>query len=299
MVARSAAGHFLLNYAQTKAMSHSTPYPDLGFGLGLRHPHYDYILQNQPDVGWFEIISENYLSAHSGYWDFLSEIKSRYPIIMHGVSLSIGSTDPLDTAYLSRLKALADHLDAPFVSDHLCYTGISGENTHDLLPIPYSKAALEHIIPRILAVQEAIKRPFILENASSYLEWQASDQSEPEFLRILTEKTGCGLLLDINNVYVSCFNHGWDAYAYIDAIPQAAIAQYHLAGHTNKVTYLVDTHNDFVTDAVWDLYRYTLKTKGPRATMVEWDADIPEFPVLMAELDKARSVAASAKGAGV
>lgn len=268
--------------------------PQLGFGLGLRTPHYDTFLKDRPkDVNWLEIISENYIGAHAGYWKMLADLRHDYPFVMHGVSLSIGSTHALNNEYLNKLKALADFLDVAWVSDHLCYTGVNGENTHDLLPIPYTEEALKHLIPRIHKVQETLGRAFVFENASSYLEWNGSTISEPEFLNALHKATGCGILLDVNNVYVSSFNHGWDAKAYIDAIPADAIMQYHLAGHTNKGSHLIDTHNAPVIDNVWELYRYTLATKGQRSTMVEWDADIPELDVLIAELDKARQAAST------
>jgi len=264
---------------------------NLGFGLGLRHQHYDEVLKNRPNVDWFEIISENYITAHSGYWDYLYDIRQHYPIIMHGVCLSIGSTSPLDENYLTKIKALAHHIDVPWISDHLCFTGVNGQNTHDLLPVPYTEEALKHIIPRIHKVQETLKRPFALENASTYLEFNSSTLTEPEFFQEICRQTGCGILLDVNNVYVSSFNHGWDAKTYIDNIPAEFIMQYHLAGHTNKTSHIIDTHNDYVADPVWDLFRYTLKTKGLRSTMIEWDEDIPELSVLISELDKARSCA--------
>jgi hypothetical protein len=264
----------------------------LGFGLGLRTPHYETFLNERPrSVGWLEIISENYMRAHPGYWQMLADLRQDYPLVMHGVSLSIGSTDALDRAYLNDLKKLADHLAVAWVSDHLCYTGVNHENTHDLLPIPYTEEALKHLIPRVHKVQEILGRPMVFENASSYLEFACATMNEPEFLQALTKATGCGILLDVNNVYVSSVNHGWDAKAYIDAIPAEAIMQYHLAGHTDKQTHLIDTHNAPVIDPVWDLYRYTLETKGMKSTMIEWDADIPAFAVLEAELEKAKAVA--------
>ena len=266
-------------------------YQSLGFGLGLRAPHYDEVLRETPALGWFEIISENYITAHRGYWEYLADVRAHYPIVMHGVSLSIGSTDPLNIEYLQKLKALAAHLEAPWVSDHLCFTGVANENSHDLLPIPYTEEALVHLIPRIHALQEVMARPFVFENASSYLEFNGTTIGEAEFLAELHARTGCGILLDVNNVYVSSYNHGWDAKAYIDAIPQQAIAQYHLAGHTNKGSHLIDTHNDHVIDAVWELYRYTLQTKGMKSTMIEWDEAIPAFSVLMDEIAKAQTIA--------
>ncbi len=267
---------------------------NLGFGLGLRAPHYDVFLKERPSsVSWLEIISENYVHAHPGYWTLLADLRHDYNFVMHGVSLSIGSTDPLNEDYLKSLRKLADYLEISWMSDHLCYTGVNLENTHDLLPIPYTEEALKHLIPRIHKVQEAMGRNFVFENASSYLEFDGSTISEPEFLNELHKATGCGVLLDVNNVYVSSFNHGWDAKAYIDAMPDEAIVQYHLAGHTNKGNHLIDTHNAPVIDKVWDLYRYTLEKKGMRSTMIEWDADIPEFAVLEDELSKAKSVAKS------
>lgn len=261
------------------------------FGLGLRHPHYEYILREKPPVGWFEIISENYLSAHRGYWDFLADLRRDYPIVMHGVSLSIGSTDPLDLEYLKKLKALADFLEVPFLSDHLCYTGVSGQNTHDLLPIPYTEEALAHLVPRVLQLQDVLKREFTFENASSYLEFSASTMHEPEFLRELCARTGCRILLDVNNVFVSSFNHGWDAKAYIDAIPAEMIRYFHLAGHRNKTTHRIDTHDEAVAAEVWDLFAYTLRHKGLTHTLIEWDDAIPEFPRLLHELTTAQNVA--------
>jgi uncharacterized protein (UPF0276 family) len=266
--------------------------PLLGFGLGLRSPHYDEVMQDKPDVGWFEIISDNYLNAHKGYWDYLSELRSDYPLVMHGVSLSIGGVGKIDVGYLRKLKELAQVLEPSWISDHLCYSCIQKKYSHDLLPIPYTEEALGYVIPRIHKVQEAVGRPFVFENASSYVEFDGSTLSEPEFLTELVKRTGCGILLDVNNVYVSSHNHGWDAKAYIDAIPADSIAQYHLAGHTHQGKLIIDTHNDYVADPVWDLYHYTLKTKGMRSTMIEWDDNIPPFSVLMEELNRARDIAA-------
>lgn len=268
--------------------------PNLGFGVGLRSPHYKTFLTQRPEsVAWLEIISENFIGAHKGYWKMLADLRHDYAFVMHGVSLSIGSTHALDEAYLRNLRALADFLEISWISDHLCFTGANGENTHDLLPIPYTEEALKHLIPRIHKAQETLGRPFAFENASSYLEWNSSAIPEPEFLSALCKATGCGILLDVNNVYVSSFNHGWDANAYIDAVPAEAIVQYHLAGHTNKGTHLIDTHNAQVTDKVWELYRYTMQTKGFKSTMIEWDADIPPFETLEAELENAKAIVAS------
>jgi uncharacterized protein (UPF0276 family) len=270
---------------------------NLGFGLGLRTPHYEQVLNEKPDVGWFEIISDNYITAHKGYLEYLMDLRQDYPIIMHGVSLSIGSTDPLNDDYVKKLKALADHIEAPWVSDHLCFTGVNRQNSHDLLPVPYTEEAIAHIIPRVHKLQEILGREFVFENASSYLEFNGSTISEAEFLNELCAKTGAKILLDVNNVYVSSFNHGWNAKNYIDTINAEHIQQYHLSGHTDKGSYLFDTHDDFVTDKVWQLYDYTIKQKGFKSTMIEWDANIPELAVLLAELDKARAFVEQKKDA--
>ena len=269
--------------------------PHLGFGLGLRAPHYDEILSTRPrGVDWFEIISENFMEAHKGYWDFLADLRRDYPFVMHGVALSIGSTDPLDVDYLKKLKALADFLKPAWVSDHLCFTGIKGKNTHDLLPIPYTASMLEHVAGRIKQVQDVLGRPLILENPSTYLEFSSSEIPEWEFLARLADRADCGVLLDVNNVYVSAFNHGFDARAYIDAFPADRLVQIHLAGHKNFGTHIIDTHDDRVLDAVWQLYAYTIRTKGLISTMVEWDDNLPDFAVLVDELTRARKIVQTA-----
>lgn len=265
-------------------------YKHAGFGLGLRGPHYDQVLEERPKLDWFEIISENYIDAHKGYWQMLADLRHDYQFVMHGVALSIGSTDPLDQEYLAKLKKLANFLEISWLSDHLCFTGVQHKNSHDLLPIPYTEEALAHVVPRIHAVQEALNRPIVLENASSYLEFNGATIPEQEFLGELVKQTGCGILLDVNNVYVSSFNHGWEARDYIDAIPADAIMQYHLAGHMHKQNHIIDTHDREVADPVWDLFAYTVRTKGFKNTMIEWDDNIPEFEVLFAELQKAKAL---------
>jgi len=274
-------------------MSNIFGYPDLGFGLGLRAEHYQEVLESRPKtVDWFEIISENFIEAHQGYLEMLADLRADYPIVMHGVSLSIGSFDPLNLDYLAKIKKLADNIQAPWLSDHLCWTGINGKNTHDLLPVPYTQNMLEHIAARIRQVQDILGRNILLENPSTYLEFNASSIPEYEFMAILAEKANCGVLLDVNNVYVSSFNHGFDAKKYIDTIPAARVGQIHLAGHQNLGTHIIDTHDNYVIDEVWQLYKYTIETKGKIPTMIEWDDNIPEFSVLLAELDKARVIAA-------
>jgi uncharacterized protein (UPF0276 family) len=262
--------------------------PYLGYGLGLRAKHYDYILERRPKIDWFEIITENYIDNHKGYWQFLADLRRDYKIVMHGVSLSIGSLDPLNFEYLAKVKKLADFLDVPWISDHLCYTGINGINTHDLLPVPYTKQMLSHISERAKIIQDYLARPFILENPSTYIEFQQRDFTEYEFLSELASRADIGFLLDVNNIYVSCYNHKYNAKDYIDSIDANRIYQIHLAGHTNKGDFVIDTHNDHVIDEVWDLYKYTIASKGKISTMIEWDENIPDFPVLEAEINKAR-----------
>ncbi len=267
-------------------------YPDLGFGLGLRSVHYPYILKQRPDVDWFEIISENYIDSQGRPRIVLDQIAELYPIVMHGVSLSIGSTDPLDFDYLSKLKRLAAEINAAWISDHLCWTGVAGLNAHDLLPIPLNEQTLKHVIGRIRTVQDFLERPLVLENPSSYITFAASTIPEWEFLSRMADDTDCGLLLDVNNVYVSCFNHDLDPQEYLAKVPHERIVQFHLAGHTNCGTHIIDTHDGHVLDHVWELYRQIYQSTGGVSTLLEWDAKIPEFPVLHAEVLKARELTA-------
>ena len=264
-------------------------FENLGLGLGLRSVHYTHILEHRPKVDWFEIVSENYMDSGGKPLAILDEIAARYPIVMHGVSLSIGSTDPLDRAYLAKLKKLAERTRARIVSDHLCWTGVAGRNVHDLLPMPYTEEALKHTVKRVRAVQDVLGRKIAIENPSSYVEFKESHMSEAEFLARLASDADCWLMLDVNNVYVSAFNHGFDARAYIDTIPHERVAYYHLAGHTNKGTHIVDTHSDHVIPEVWKLYEHSLALSGGRSTLLEWDEDIPSFDVVHAEVKKART----------
>lgn len=264
-------------------------FPDLGIGVGLRTVHYPHILEKKPEVDFFEILSENYLDTAGRPLWVLEQVAERYPVVMHGVSMSIGSADPLDRAYLAKLKSLAARTRALWVSDHLCWTGVAGRNTHDLLPLPYTEEALRHVAGRVRTVSDILERPLILENASTYAEFASSQMTEWEFFGRLMEEADCGMLLDVNNVYVSSYNHGFDPEAYIDAMDPSRVAQYHLAGHTNKGTHIVDTHNDHVIDPVWALYRRAAARTGNVSTLLEWDADIPEFGVVHAEALKARA----------
>lgn len=267
--------------------------PQLGFGLGLRSPHYSHVFAHQPDVDWFEIISENFMDTDGAPRRKLERVRDMYPIVMHGVSLSIGTVDPLNSDYLHKLKDLKDWLRPAWISDHLCWTGVAHKNTHDLLPVPYTEEALAHIVQRIREVQDYLECPIALENPSTYLEFKTSHIPEAEFIARMAEEADCNLLLDVNNVYVTCYNHRLGAKAYLDALPMDRVVQIHLAGHTNKGNHIVDTHDDHVVDEVWNLYKYVVANAGrvPN-TMIEWDDKIPEFDVLAAELDKARIAAA-------
>jgi uncharacterized protein (UPF0276 family) len=264
-------------------------YPNLGLGLGLRAVHYQHILDTTPSVDWFEIISENYMDSGGRPRYVLEQVAERYPIVMHGVSLSIGSTDPLNFEYLHKLRDLARATNALWVSDHVCWTGVASRNTHDLLPIPYTEEALRHVCERVRVVQDVLERPLVLENPSTYVTFADSTMPEAEFLTRMTEATGCGLLLDVNNVYVSCFNHDQDPLEFIRSIPHGRVVQFHLAGHTNCVTHLIDTHDGRVVNPVWELYRLAHELTGGVSTLLEWDARIPPFPVVHAEVLKART----------
>jgi len=262
--------------------------PNLGNGVGLRREHFDRVLEGPTSIDWFEVISENYMVKGGRPLQILDRVRRDYPVVLHGVSLSIGSTDPLDKDYLAALGSLIDRVEPAWVSDHLCWTGVGGHNTHDLLPLPYSEESLAHTIRRVQAVQDHLGRQIALENPSTYLTFTGSSICEWEFLSQLAERADCGILLDVNNVYVSAMNHGFDAAAYIDAIPQNRVWQIHLAGHTDHGTHLLDSHSRPVCDAVWSLYRRAIRRFGDVASLVEWDEDIPAWEVLEAENERAR-----------
>ncbi|MDA0832963.1 MAG: DUF692 domain-containing protein [Planctomycetota bacterium] len=263
-------------------------YPNPGLGVGLRTVHYSHILSQRPSVDWFEIISENYIDSQGRPRYVLDQIAEHYPIVMHGVSLSIGSIDPLNFDYLQKLKSLASSVQALWVSDHLCWTGVAGRNTHDLLPLPYNDESLKHVVDRIRIVQDFLERPLVLENPSSYVTFTDSTMDEAEFVARMAEEADCGLLLDVNNVYVSSVNHDFDPVEYLNAIPHKRVVQYHLAGHTDMGTHRIDTHDDHVIDPVWELYRLAQHASGGAATLLEWDANIPAFEVVHAEVLKAK-----------
>jgi uncharacterized protein (UPF0276 family) len=272
--------------------------PDLGIGIGLRTTHFGEILAGAPAPDWFEVLSENFMDTGGRPLHVLDRVVERHPVALHGVSLSIGSTDPLDRAYLRKLKALAERTRARWVSDHLCWTGVLGHNTHDLLPLPYDEATLRHVSRRVRHVQDALERPLVLENPSTYLAFTGSTMTEWEFLSRLCDNTGCGLLLDVNNVYVSAFNHGFDPRQYVDAVPADRVVQVHLAGHTNHGTHILDTHSGPAIDAVWDLYARLCARAGPVSTLFEWDAEIPPLAVVREEAEKARPLRAAAAATG-
>jgi uncharacterized protein len=270
--------------------------PFLGFGLGLRPKHYRDILDGNPHVDWFEVISENYMIGGGQPLAILDQIAERYPVVMHGVSLSIASTAPFDEDYLDGLNTLAKRVKPKWVSDHLCWTGVHGVNLHDLLPFPYTREALDHVVSRVNYVQERIGRPLCLENVSTYVQFGQSEMPEWEFISELSRRTGCWLLFDVNNVYVSAFNHGYDARAFLNGIPADRVIQFHLAGHSDMTNYIVDTHDHPVRDEVWDLYEAALKRFGPVSTMIERDDDIPPLSDMLVELDHARALAKKVLG---
>ena len=263
-------------------------HPHLGLGVGLRTVHFDYILENHPAVDWFEVISENFMDSRGRPRYILEKIAERYPVVMHGVSLSIGSTDPLNFEYLGKLKALAKDIRPLWISDHVCWTGVVGRNSHDLLPMPLTEASLKHVAERIRMVQDFLERPFVLENPSTYVGFTGSTLSEWDFFGRMAEQADCGLLLDVNNVYVSSVNHDFDPEEFIRSVPHERVVQFHLAGHTNCQTHLIDTHDNHVADPVWKLYRLAHQLTGGVSTLLEWDAKIPPFPVLHAEALKAK-----------
>jgi len=264
-----------------------------GFGLGLRPQHYTELLDSVPPLDWLEIISENYLGLGGKPLHFLDRIGERYPLVMHGVSLSIGSTAPLDFDYLTQLKTLARRVRPGWISDHLCWTGVGGVNLHDLMPLPYTGEALRHLTLRIRQVQDVLEQRLVIENVSSYLTYRSSEMTEWEFIAALTQEADCELLLDVNNVYVSSINHGFNARQFLDAMPASRVRQIHLAGHSQQGELLIDTHDTPVTPAVWELYRYAMQRLGPVPTMIERDGNIPLLAELVAELQRARDIAAT------
>ena len=272
--------------------------PYLGFGLGLRSQHYTDILEGNPHVDWFEVISENFMVPGGKPLAILDRIAARYPVVMHGVSMSIASTAPFDEDYLDALVKLAERVEPKWISDHLCWTGVHGVNLHDLLPIPYTREALDHVVARVHHVQERLGRALCLENVSTYVQFNRSEMPEWEFISELSKRTGCWLLFDVNNVYVSAFNHGYDPFAFLGGIPADRVIQFHLAGHSDMLNYVIDTHDAPVRAEVWDLYEAALRRFGPVSTMIERDDHIPPLAELLPELEHARGVADAVLGKG-
>lgn len=269
------------------ALNASAP-QGLGFGLGLRTVHYEEILDGAPAVDWFEAVSENYLVPGGKPVHMLERIRERYPVVLHGVSMSIGSTDALNMHYLRELKALVARIEPEWVSDHLCWTGVGGKNLHDLMPLPYTPEAVRHVADRVARVQDFLGRRILLENVSSYMTYESSEMDEWEFLAAIANRADCDILLDINNIYVSAFNHGFDPVTYLDRVPAHRVRQFHLAGHDNCGDYIIDTHDAPVIAEVWSLYSAAVRRFGPVATMIERDANIPPLAELVSELDQAR-----------
>lgn len=263
-------------------------------GIGLRAQHHAQILRERPPVTWFEAHAENYFARGGALPQILARIREHYPLSLHGVGLSIGSADPLDTAHLSDLKRLIERCQPALVSEHLCWGALGGRSTNDLLPLPYTEEALRHLSVRVAQVQDFLGRQILIENVSSYLEFRSSTLTEWEFLAALAQESHCGLLLDVNNIYVNAMNHGFDAAAFIAAIPRHAVLEMHLAGHSVERCagreLRIDTHGTYVCEAVWSLYRLALQRFGAVPTLIEWDTDIPQLEVLLAEAAKAQAI---------
>jgi len=270
--------------------------PDLGHGVGLRREHFERVLAAPTRVDWFEAISENFMVDGGRPLHVLEQVRRDSPVVLHGVSLSIGTTDPLDTRYLDRLAQLAARIEPAWVSDHLCWTGVGGHNAHDLLPLPYTEEALGHVVARLEAVQDRLGRRIALENVSTYLEFRGSTIPEWEFLAEVAVRADCGILLDVNNVYVSASNHGFDPEKYLAAIPAERVWQVHLAGHSDRGDHLLDTHGCRVAPAVWELYRSATRRIGAVASLVEWDENVPDWDTLEAESLRARELRAQTLG---
>ena len=273
------------------ALAETDKPPFLGFGLGLRSQHYLEILDGNPPVDWFEVISENFMVPGGQPLRILNRIRERYPVVMHGVSMSIASTAPPDLGYLKKLKQLAAWVEPKWISDHLCWTGVHGKNLHDLLPIPYTRESLDHVVARVQLVQDYLQRPLVLENVSTYVQFAGSEMTEWEFLAELSRRSGCWLLFDVNNVYVSAFNHGYDPYTFLDGIPADRVVQFHMAGHSHMGTHIIDTHDHPVCEDVWMLYRAALKRFGAVSTIIERDDNIPPLAELIVEVERLRAVA--------
>lgn len=293
---RHAAGMPTLLNEMTRTIDCSRDLrPFLGFGLGLRKEYYEVVLRQHPEVDWFEILTENYLVPGGKPLHYLDRVRQDYPLAMHGVSLSIGSTDPIDEHYLRSVKQLAQRIEPVWISDHLCWTGVDGFNLHDLMPLPYTEEAVEHVAGRVRMVQEFLERRILLENVSSYVSYTESTLSEWEFLAAVADRADCLILLDINNIYVNAINHAFDPRHYIDKMPAQRVWQFHVAGHRNLRTHIIDTHDEPVCESVWDLYSYACEKLGLVSAMIERDDQMPPFDELLHELELLRTLASSAR----
>jgi uncharacterized protein (UPF0276 family) len=261
-----------------------------GAGLGLRSPHLSQILENQPVVPWFEVMADNYLNPGETPHRVLEKVRSQYPVVFHGVGMNLGASDPLDDNYLGRLSELIDRYQPAWISDHLCWIGAGGVQSHDLLPLPYTSEVVRHTASRIQRVQEKLKRRLLIENLSGYLKFSNAEMQEWEFVKAVVEAADCDLLLDVNNIFVNSENLRFDPYAYIDAIPAHRVKEIHLAGHLRAEGLLIDDHGSAVCAEVWDLYRHAIQRLGRIPTLVEWDMNIPAFDVVLEESRKAESV---------
>ncbi len=261
-----------------------------GFGIGLRPCHYEAVINTKPAVDWFEIISEDFMGEGGPAFYYLDKICERFPVAMHGVSLSIGSCDDLDKDYLNRLKKLSERINPLWISDHLCWTGVNGVNIHDLMPLPHTQESIRHVVTRVKKVQNLLGRKILLENVSSYITYKASEMSEWEFITEVAEKSGCDILLDLNNIYVNAFNHNFDPLTYLHYIPVEKVRQFHIAGHDNCGTHLVDTHDSGIIPSVWDLYAAAVERFPTAATLIERDANIPDLAQLLQELKQAKKI---------
>jgi uncharacterized protein (UPF0276 family) len=269
-------------------------FPFLGFGLGYRSVHAEDILAGKTISKWFEAISENYMGIdEKGFGPslfILQKIREKFPVVFHSVSMSLGSTDPLNTKYFNRLKQLAKIIEPVWISDHVCWTGVHGKNSHDLLPLPYNEETVKHVASRIKQVQDILERPILIENVSSYISYKDSNMTESYFLKCLLEEADCGLLLDVNNIFVSSFNHNFDPYHYLKDIPWPRVVQIHLAGPREMNGMLIDTHDQPVREEVWSLYREVIKNAPNVSTMIEWDDNIPSIEIVENELNKAHQI---------
>jgi hypothetical protein len=263
-------------------------YADYGIGIGLRIPHYRHILENKPVVDWFEIISENYMLEGGRPLAVLDAILEQYRVVQHGVSMYFGSVDPLNREHLKKLKDLTRRTKTPWLTDHLCWGSVDGRYTHDLLPLPYTWEAIDVTAAKIRQVQDYLEIPVAVENVSSYAEFHESEMTEWEFLNEVVERADCGILLDVNNIYVSSVNHSFDPHVYVASVPSERVAQIHIAGHSKYEKYILDTHDHAVIDPVWDLYAHAIRRCGPTATLLEWDDKIPSFDEVHREALKAK-----------